>query len=295
MSPLDGRRRAGGVSPLVRGRTIHHPAFAGRSPFIAAAVESAEENPRHCPDRRFMSVDPTTKNTPSSTLAVAVARHGVALDDDRTARLDHYCRLLWDWNEKLNLTRHTTYDKFVARDVLDSLALAAAPDEDVLDFGSGGGVPGIVLAILRPDISMSLSDSVGKKAKVLAGLVTELGLDLPVHHTGSNLAGGRTLRHGRHPGRGVAGKTAYLGRAALALLPSAARDQRASLGSGTAKGPPTRAVPELLNSAASRYLLPGANHPSVVLEIKPRGNAPAGENENRSTRSPATAGPPTEI
>ena len=52
----------------------------------------------------------------------------------------------------------------------------------MLDVGSGGGVPGVVLAIVRPDLSITLSDSVGKKAKVLEDIVARLGLKTPVFH-----------------------------------------------------------------------------------------------------------------
>jgi 16S rRNA (guanine527-N7)-methyltransferase len=117
------------------------------------------------------------------SLSAALVRHGIELAPEQTQLLDRYCRLLWQWNEKLNLTRHTTYEKFVSRDVVDSLAFsrALAAGEDVLDVGTGGGVPGIVVAILRPDVSVSLCDSVGKKARVVEQIVRELGLTLPVH------------------------------------------------------------------------------------------------------------------
>ena len=117
------------------------------------------------------------------TLAAALSRQRIELPPEQVAALENYCRLLWDWNEKLNLTRHTTYEKFVNRDVVDSLAFSQmlAAGEDVLDVGTGGGVPGIVLAIVRPDISISLCDSVGKKARVVEQIVGELGLKVPVH------------------------------------------------------------------------------------------------------------------
>jgi len=85
---------------------------------------------------------------------------------------------LWSWNEKLNLTRHTDFERFVTRDVVDSLQLSALlhPDEEVLDVGTGGGVPGIVLAIVRPDLTMSLCESVGKKARAVDNIVQELDL-----------------------------------------------------------------------------------------------------------------------
>ncbi len=98
--------------------------------------------------------------------------------------LERYCTLLWDWNTKINLTRHTDYEKFVARDLVDSLAFARflAAKEKVLDVGTGGGVPGVVLAIVRGDLPISLSESVGKKARVLADIVARLGLQTPVLH-----------------------------------------------------------------------------------------------------------------
>lgn len=121
---------------------------------------------------------------PADTLSLALVRHGLSLPPEQVVLLNRYCRLLWDWNEKLNLTRHTDYEKFVARDLMDSLALAEqlARGERVLDVGTGGGVPGVVLAIVRPDLHVELCESVGKRAKVVESIVVELGLAVPVHH-----------------------------------------------------------------------------------------------------------------
>ena len=87
-------------------------------------------------------------------------------------------------NEKLNLTRHTDFDKFVARDVVDSMALERFLDsgERVLDVGSGGGVPGAILAIVRPDLEVTLSDSVAKKARALEEIVQSAGVAARVRH-----------------------------------------------------------------------------------------------------------------
>jgi 16S rRNA (guanine527-N7)-methyltransferase len=89
----------------------------------------------------------------------------------------------WDWNDKINLTRHTTPELFVQRDLLDSFQLAKllGPNEEVLDIGTGGGVPGILVAILRPDLQVSLCDSVAKKAKVAEDIVKQLKLDVRVY------------------------------------------------------------------------------------------------------------------
>ena len=120
---------------------------------------------------------------PDAEFLAALQRHGIALDDSQVAALQTYCRLLWAWNEKLNLTRHTDWDKFVGRDLVDSMQLAKLlePGEEVLDLGSGSGVPGIPLAILRPDLQVSLAESVGKKAGALESIVRELQLPIAVY------------------------------------------------------------------------------------------------------------------
>ncbi len=119
----------------------------------------------------------------ADSLAAALTRHQIALPDDQVALLDRYCQALWDWNSKLNLTRHTDYEKFVSRDVVDSLAIAGnlGESEKILDVGTGGGVPGIVLAVVRPDLHVSLCDSVGKKARAVADIVDQLELNVPVY------------------------------------------------------------------------------------------------------------------
>lgn len=118
-----------------------------------------------------------------TNLQDALAAAGFDLPEEQVAGLDAYRQLLWAWNEQLNLTRHTTFGKFVTRDVADSLQLAELlePGERVLDVGSGGGVPGLLLAILRPDLRVSLCESVKKKAKVLEAMVGDLGLPVRVH------------------------------------------------------------------------------------------------------------------
>ena len=103
---------------------------------------------------------------------------------EQVAQLENYCQRLWDWNAKINLMRHTDYEKFVARDLADSLVFARFLErgERIMDVGTGGGVPGVVLAIVRPDLRIWLCESVGKKARVVAEIVRQLGLSLPVLH-----------------------------------------------------------------------------------------------------------------
>lgn len=118
-----------------------------------------------------------------TALGTVLADFGIALPAEQIELLDRYRSVLWRWNEQLNLTRHTTQEKFVGRDVVDSLQLAEqlGKGERVLDIGTGGGVPGLVLAICRPDLRVSVCDSTQKKAKVVQSIVEELGLPVRVY------------------------------------------------------------------------------------------------------------------
>jgi 16S rRNA (guanine527-N7)-methyltransferase len=118
------------------------------------------------------------------TLPSALAKHDISLPPEQVALLETYARRLWRLNSQLNLTRHTTFDKFVSRDLVDSLQLANVLEggERVLDVGSGGGVPGVVLAIVRPDLQVSLAESVAKRARALRQIVEGLGPEITVYH-----------------------------------------------------------------------------------------------------------------
>lgn len=127
-----------------------------------------------------MSADKPLNENP---LCEPLARLQISLPDDQIALLQRYREQLGIWNERMNLTRHAEVEQFVTRDVLDSWQLAQLldPGEKVLDMGTGGGVPGIILAILRPDLKVSLSESMGKKARAVSEMVKELSLRVPVH------------------------------------------------------------------------------------------------------------------
>ncbi len=121
---------------------------------------------------------------PGDTLEAALARHKIELPPEQFAQLAAYCALVWEWNEKMNLTRHTTFEKFVARDVVDAQALQPfiGFGDRVIDVGTGGGVPGVILKIIRPDLDMVLTDTVGKKARAVEDIVQRIPLQAKVHH-----------------------------------------------------------------------------------------------------------------
>ncbi len=111
-------------------------------------------------------------------------RCGLELTAEQVASLDAYREALWRWNQQLNLTRHTDYEKFVGRDVVDSLAFEPflEPAARVMDVGTGGGVPGMILAIVRPDLELTLTESVAKRARAAEQIAAEVGLAVRVVH-----------------------------------------------------------------------------------------------------------------
>lgn len=123
-------------------------------------------------------------NEPSwASLAEGLAAYSLDFPEEQIEQLDRYRTTLWGWNEKMNLTRHTTIDKFITRDVVDSYELSKliAQKSRVLDVGTGGGVPGLILAVIRPDLKISVCDSTQKKAKAVESMIEELGLKIRVY------------------------------------------------------------------------------------------------------------------
>jgi len=105
---------------------------------------------------------------------------GISLDAERQDRLIAYRDLLQKWNRSFNLTAVRDPDEMVVLHLLDSLAvlpyLDGADDLRAIDIGTGGGLPGIPLAIARPRQHWVLLDSSHKKGSFLRQVAAELGL-----------------------------------------------------------------------------------------------------------------------
>ena len=109
------------------------------------------------------------------------------LTDEAVEQLGKLKALYTEWNAAINVISRKDMDAFDERHVLHSLALVKAmkfaPGSDVLDVGTGGGFPGIPLAIVYPEVNFVLCDSIGKKMKVVRAVVQALGLtNVTVHH-----------------------------------------------------------------------------------------------------------------
>lgn len=101
------------------------------------------------------------------------------MDEKMLGQFQKYLDLLLEWNEKFNLTAITKPEEIWVKHFLDSLTiLEALPSnaKKIIDIGSGAGFPGLPIAIVRPDLDITLLEATGKKVKFLEVVIKELGL-----------------------------------------------------------------------------------------------------------------------
>ena len=106
------------------------------------------------------------------------------LDCSLAGRFGDYCLLLIRWNSRVNLTAIRGEEGILSRHFVESIACARrlpAGIGTLLDFGSGAGFPGIPIALCRPEIAVTLSESQGKKAAFLQEAVRVLGVTAHVY------------------------------------------------------------------------------------------------------------------
>ena len=118
-------------------------------------------------------------------LQQGLAQMGIALPSAAQEKLLAYAALLYKWNKTFSLTAMREEEKAVSHHLLDSLAvLPHVPAGTLLDVGSGGGMPGIPLAIVLPELAVTLIDSNSKKTAFLRQAAIELRLSNVNVHCG---------------------------------------------------------------------------------------------------------------
>ncbi len=122
----------------------------------------------------------------TALLTEGVKSLALSLSSEQIDKMIAYLALLSKWNSVYNLTSVRDPKDMVRQHLLDSLSAAHAfrDARHVLDVGSGGGLPGMILAITYPQIRISMIDTVNKKTAFLTQAKTELGLSNVTVHTG---------------------------------------------------------------------------------------------------------------
>jgi 16S rRNA (guanine527-N7)-methyltransferase len=109
-----------------------------------------------------------------------ITKYFSGLSENQIAAFQQLQPLYSDWNSKINVISRKDIDELYERHVLHSLAIAKfirfTPGTKILDVGTGGGFPGIPLAILFPEVKFHLVDSIGKKIKVVNAVAESLQL-----------------------------------------------------------------------------------------------------------------------
>jgi 16S rRNA (guanine527-N7)-methyltransferase len=121
-----------------------------------------------------------------ATLGAICEANGLALSDAQLAKLDAYATALRAKNQVVNLISRKDEENIFSKHILHSLSLILPHVElavigqgaNVFDLGSGGGLPGIPIAIARPDIRMTLCDSIAKKIAAVSEMTKSLGLQI---------------------------------------------------------------------------------------------------------------------
>lgn len=122
------------------------------------------------------------------------AGYGVTVTPEMAEKYDLYARRLAEWNQKMNLTAITDSQGMLIKHFLDSLTAAPLlPDGafSLIDVGTGAGFPGVPLAILRPDMALTLLDSLQKRLTFLDTLCRELGIPVTLLHARAEEGGGK--------------------------------------------------------------------------------------------------------
>ena len=110
----------------------------------------------------------------------------ISVTPEQASQFDLYAQILVEWNEKMNLTAITAPDEIIVKQFLDSALLLShavvADHASMIDVGTGAGFPSVPCAILRPDIKLTLLDSLNKRITFLSHLTASIGVKADCIH-----------------------------------------------------------------------------------------------------------------
>ncbi|MEE0856038.1 MAG: 16S rRNA (guanine(527)-N(7))-methyltransferase RsmG [Ruminococcus sp.] len=134
-------------------------------------------------------------------LISAIDNYKISLSDEQIDQLQGYYEMLIEWNQKMNLTAITDPKEVAIKHFADSLSIFNYIDlpqnARVIDVGTGAGFPGVVMKIARPDLELTLLDSLKKRLVFLESVLNKLGLSSElIHDRAENAAQNIDLREG---------------------------------------------------------------------------------------------------
>ena len=198
----------------------------------------------------------------------ACTEFGAVLNETAVRRLNTYGNLLLDWNEKMNLTAITDPEEVLYKHFYDCILffkhIAVPNGAKIIDVGTGAGFPGMVLKIIRPDIDLTLLDSLNKRLNFLNAVADALDLTVKTIHL-------RAEEGGRKPE--LRGQFDIACARAVASLPALLEYCLPFVKTGgefvAMKGP---SAPDEAAQSTNALKLLGGGKPDIICEMLP-GNA----------------------
>ena len=130
---------------------------------------------------------------PIDFIAFECEKFGLIIDETTKTQMKTYCELLISWNQKTNLTTIVEPNEIAEKHFLDSLLLLKhlniPKGASLIDVGTGAGFPGMMLKLVRPDLNITLLDSLNKRLIFLSEVCSALNIDISLIHSRAEDAG----------------------------------------------------------------------------------------------------------